>query len=602
MIGKISTGEASDGADAVAIPHAGVEYNVDLPKDRSFRWHDVRAISLGLVLLCSFAFFYNLGGPALFEPTEGRNAEIAREILVTHDWVTPHDDFVPVLDKPIFLHWLIALCYKLFGVSEWSARLPSALAGLGSVILIYLFARKFWGLWEASWSTLILASSAQFYVLSHIVIFDMALCFCVTLSLCAFYWGVNSESRFKKKAFYLLMYAAMGLATLIKGPIGVFLPGMVIVFYLFMTKKWFLLREMNFFHGLNLFLIIVVPWYLWVEIRNPGYLYYFLSEENVIRFLAPHFHRSEPLYYFLAVLVFGFMPWTFLLPYVVGTQWKNSKDDTTLFLILWTVLPLLFFSFSQTKLSQYILPIYPPLAILTGTALASGLKHPLKNKKWPLWFPGLKLFLVFSIISVGVYWPELLPHPLQEPVRAAFREVPGFLLLALLLGTTWLALSTSRYLSMSQSALYLLCCGGFALYFVSVQPVVKRISLEISSTMLAEKLTSLIQRGDQLVTYDMFRSSLPFYLKIERPIWVVSAKKDHSIMESYYVAEKLPQPAAVYGRALFPLEGFSEVWGTSDRKLLVLLREKNLRRLVGKNQKLPEIILRADDLVLVANR
>ena len=108
--------------------------------------------------------------------------------------------------------------------------------------------------------------------------------------------------------------------------------------------------------------------------------------------------------------------------------------------------------------------------------------------------------------------------------------------------------------------------------------------------------------GDQLVIYDDFRSSLPFYLEIERPIWVVSAKEDYSIMESYYLTEKRPQPAAVYGRALFPLEEFSEVWGTSDRKLLVLLREKNLRRLVGKNQKLPEIILRADDLVLVANR
>ncbi len=100
--------------------------------------------------------------PVLFEPTEGRNAEIAREILLTHDWVTPHGDFVPVLDKPIFLHWLIALCYKLFGVSEWSARLPSALAGLGSVVLIYLFAREFLGLWEALWSSLILAAWLYF--------------------------------------------------------------------------------------------------------------------------------------------------------------------------------------------------------------------------------------------------------------------------------------------------------------------------------------------------------------------------------------------------------------------------------------------------------
>jgi 4-amino-4-deoxy-L-arabinose transferase-like glycosyltransferase len=139
---------------------------IDPATNSSFAGREIAAISLGLVLFCLLLFFYHLGASALFEPTEGRNAEIAREILLTHDWVTPHDDFVPVLDKPIFFHWLIAFCYKLFGVSEWSARLPSAFAGLGSVILIYLFARKFLGLWEALWSVLILASSVQFYALS----------------------------------------------------------------------------------------------------------------------------------------------------------------------------------------------------------------------------------------------------------------------------------------------------------------------------------------------------------------------------------------------------------------------------------------------------
>src|SRR6266478_966853 len=103
-----------DGADAIAIPRADVDNNVDLARDQSFLWYDVRAISLGLVLLCSLVFFYHLGVPALFEPTEGRNAEIAREILLTHDWVTPHNNFLPVLDKPIFFYWLIAFCYKAF--------------------------------------------------------------------------------------------------------------------------------------------------------------------------------------------------------------------------------------------------------------------------------------------------------------------------------------------------------------------------------------------------------------------------------------------------------------------------------------------------------
>ena len=564
--------------------------------------HEVATLSLGLVIFCFFAFFYNLGGSALFEPTEGRNAEIAREILYSHDWVTPHDDFVPVLDKPIFFHWLIALCYKLFGVSEWSARLPSALAGLGSVVLIYLFARKSFGFWEAAWSSLILASGVQFYALSRIVIFDMPLNFFVTLSLCSFYWAANTDLEFKKGAFYLLMYGAMGGATLIKGPIGLFLPGMVIVFYMLVTNKWFLLRQMNLFYGVLVFLIVVIPWYVFAEVKNPGYLYYFLWEENLVRFFTSHFNRNEPVYYFFEVLAVGFMPWTFLFPYLIRAQWKKSKDETTLFLVLWAGLPFIFFSFSQAKLSHYILPVYPPLAILAGTALATGLRHPSNEKRWPLWFPAVDLFGVFCVMIVGLYWPEVLPQPLQEAVRTALRDVPGFLLFALLLGTTWLALSTSKYLVMSQSALYLCCCGGFALYFLSVQPIVERIALDASSKLLAEKLTSVIQPKDQLVIYDNFRSSLPYYLNIERPIWVVSSRKDHSIMESYYAAERHPQPAAVYGRALLTREEFSEAWGTSNRQLFVLLREKNLRRLGGKNQIPPKIMLRANDFVLVAHR
>jgi hypothetical protein len=154
---------------------------------------------------------------------------------------------------------------------------------------------------------------------------------------------------------------------------------------------------------------------------------------------------------------------------------------------------------------------------------------------------------------------------------------------------------------MSQSALYLLCCCAPALYFVFVQLIVERVALNNSSKVLAEKLAPLIQPADQLVIYHNFCSSLPYYLNIERPVWVVSSKKDHSIMESYYVAEKHLQPPAAYGKALFNDEEFSELWKTSKKRLLVVIQEKNLRHLVGKNQQLPEIKLRSGEFVLVTN-
>ena len=560
-------------------------------------------VALALFFFCLFVLFYGLGGAALFEPTEGRNAEIAREILLTRDWVTPHDNFIPVLDKPIFFHWLIAICYKLFGVSEWSARLPSALAGLGSVGLVYLFAKKFLGPWEALWSSLILITSLQFFALSRIVIFDMSLSFYITLSLCCFYWGTSSDSRPHKRVFYLAMYAAMGIAALIKGPISVFLPGMVILFYLLTLKKWFLLRELEIFPGVILFLVIVAPWYVWVDIRNPGYLRYFLWEENFIRFLTPHFGRTEPFYYFVEVLAAGFLPWIFLLPCVIRAQWKKPINDTTLFLVLWTVLPFLFFSLSHTKLSHYILPIYPPLAILAGEAVASSFKNVSQNKKWPLWFPSFNLFLLFALLVVGVCWPEILPRPLQGAVRKALRDVPIVLIFGTLLGTTWFALSSWRQIAKKQSSLYLFCGAGFALYFFIAHFIVRLIALDSSSKTLAEKSAPFIKAEDQVVLYDNFHSSLAYYLNINRPMLVVWSGRGNSIMESFYAAEKQPQPAAVYGKALITFEEFAKLKETTKKNLLVFVKKKNTSRLFGKDDTPPKIILEWDEyaVMLIAN-
>ncbi len=125
--------------------------------------------------------FFRLGSAALFEPDEGRNAEKAREILVLNDWITPHENFQPVLDKPMFFYWLIALTYKLFGISEWAARLPSALAALACIGVIYWFVRRRWDVWAAQWSALILLTSLGFFMLARIVIFDMNLTLCLAL-------------------------------------------------------------------------------------------------------------------------------------------------------------------------------------------------------------------------------------------------------------------------------------------------------------------------------------------------------------------------------------------------------------------------------------
>jgi 4-amino-4-deoxy-L-arabinose transferase-like glycosyltransferase len=570
-------------------------------QSESFGWWKDATITLALFLFCSLILFHNLGGPALFEPDEGRNAEKAREILLTQDWVTPHENFLPVLDKPIFFYWLIAFCYKFFSVSEWAARLPSALAGLGTIVLIYIFVRKFFGLWEALWSGLILVTNMEFFLLSRTVIFDMVLTFFITLSLYLFYCGLYTDIRTKRKIFLLLMYASMAAGTLVKGPIGFVLPAIVIFFYLLLARRLYLLWDMDLLLGGVLFILIVAPWNIWVEIRNPGYLRYFLWEENFVRFLTSHFHRSGAWYYFFIVLAVGFLPWIFLLPCVVKAQWKRPIDQMTLFLVVWTVLPFLFFSFSDSKLPHYILPIFPPLAILVGQWLASNLKNCSEAKTWPLWLPALNLFLVPAMWIGSTYWPDAFPQHL-EPVRDALHEVLGIPIFGMLLGIILLSLASWKHFAIRQGSLYLLCCIGFALFFLCIQPILEPASLASSSKSLAEQSGSFIRPEDQVVIFDTYLSSLPFYFNIDRPIWYVWSGRKSSVMGSFYVAEQQPQPAAQYGKALLTFEEFSKQWETSERRLFVFVKDKNLPRIADHDQNFPNRILQVNKMALVANR
>lgn len=554
---------------------------------------------LALFLFCLFILFHNLGGAALFEPDEGRNSEIAREILLLNDWVTPHDNFVPALDKPVFFYWWIAFCYKVIGISEWSARLPSALAALGSVILIYLFVRRFIGSREAAWSAVILSTNIESFALARIVIFDAALTFFMTLSLCSFYWATHAGNISRRRIFFILMYASMGVGTLLKGPIGTILPAMVIFFYLLIAWKWAVLRSMNFVLGAVIFFAIVAPWYIWVEVRNPGYLHYFLWEENFVRFLTPHFQRPGPWYYFLFVLMIGFLPWTPLIPVVMKDLWKRLPEENAVFLAVWSALPFLFFSLSSSKLPHYILPMYPPLCILTGQTLASILTNPSRKRSWLLFLPWLCEVLPLIYLSLGSAWPTILPGDIREAVA----RMPQLYLLGALMLLAFAAFSVTNWRGevKNKAAFYPLYCSGLLIFFLFASQMMKSASVERSAKELANKAAPFIDAEGQSALYDTYLAGLPFYLRVSRPIWVVSSGNKSSIMGSFYIAEKHPQPAAGYGKVLFTFEEFAQQWKKSTRRLFVFVREKNLSYLKSEPGVSPKELAKAGDVILVVN-
>ena len=524
---------------------------------------------IALFLFCLVILFSDLGGAALFEPDEGRNAEIGREILLLHDWVTPHYDFIPRLDKPIFFFGLLALSFKFFGIAEWSARVPSVLAALGCLSLTYILARTIFGRWAALWSVLILLTSIEFFALSRVVILDMVLTMFITLSLVCFWLGHLTTGP-GRKFLVLLMYVSIGAATLVKGPIGLVLPCAVVFFYLLLSRKWALLREMELSLGVPLFLIVAASWYVVVERCNPGYLRHFLYEENLARFTTTEFNRSGPWYYFVTVLAGGFFPWTLLLPMTFGDFRKRPPADGHLFLILWIALPFVVFSLSASKLPHYILPLYPPLAILVGATVAKAFSVASKATSWVVSIPAATFCFLALLSALSFLASDFLPNQILAALPSTAILFTAGASSALVLGLG----AINRGLWRRQFYLYGATALGFAVLILIAEPIIDTVSLNRSSKQLASAAGSVIHQGDQLVLYEKYLSSLPFYLRIQQPIWVVWSGNKSKVLGSDYIAKKRPKPAAGYGKVLYTYDEFTNLSRASKNRLVVFVDDR----------------------------
>jgi len=555
-----------------------------------------------LAAFCLLVLFSGLGGAALFEPDEGRNAEKAREIVVLGDWMTPHENFFPVLDKPIFFYWLIAGSFKLFGISEWSARLPSALAALGCVVLLYRWVRAHWGFWEALWSTLVLVTSVEFFILSRIVIVDMTLTFSITLALLSFFSAAQSREARLRRYRFLAMYGAIGFGMLVKGPIAILIPGMIIFFYLLLAKKWWLVGQMNLLVGAALLILIAAPWYLAIESRNPGYLRYFFWEENFGRFVTGEFNRTRSWYYFLIVLAVGFLPWSFFVPVVLKDFRKALTDERRLFLTLWVVLPLVFFSASKAKLPQYILPIFPALSVLTADSLLNVLTSPASKKKQVLHLPwAVQLVTVFYLI-LGSVWPDILP----VYIRHAVGETAFFIWLwAVVLLLVYICFSLLGTTDNQKRLKVVYGCHAASLVFFMLFAgrLMTLISYDRSAKPVAAEVVSLAWREHQVVFYDTYLRGMPFYLRADRPIWVVLPEgKKRTFLGNFYLIEQRPRPSSVYGEAMFTFEEFREEWRKTTRPLLIIVKEKNFRRMTDQIGIPARELAKVDEYLLATNR
>ncbi|MBR7782047.1 glycosyltransferase family 39 protein [Undibacterium luofuense] len=362
----------------------------------------VRTLTAAFLLF----WFYMLGARVLVPTDEGRYAEMAREMLATGDWITLRLNGIKYFEKPPLQNWMNALTFALFGLGEWQARLWTGLTALLGIVSVGFTAAKLYDRRTGWIAALMLGSGFYWAGMGHVNSLDMGISGFFAVALCALILGQrDGVSEKEQRNYMLLCWAAMALATLSKGLIGIVLPGAVLTLYTLLARDLRMWTKLHFGKGLLLFFAITAPWFILIAMRNPEHPHFFFIHEHFDRFTSGVHKRGGPWYYFIPLMVLGILPWLGYLFSSVGAGWKKeaSRFQPLLMAWIWAVFFFVFFSVSGSKLPGYIVPIFPALALIGARQAAQG------GEVWQ------KISLATSAIlgialTAGVQWklPSLL--------------------------------------------------------------------------------------------------------------------------------------------------------------------------------------------------
>jgi 4-amino-4-deoxy-L-arabinose transferase-like glycosyltransferase len=478
-------------------------------------WRDLVALALSFGIL----YFFLLGRTPLANPDEARYAEIPREMLAHSDWVTPRLNEVRYFEKPPLVYWTVGLCRQLFGPGEFSMRIAPALFGLAGILATYVAARRLFGRRTALAAAVVLGTSGLYFILSRILLLDMAVSVLMSTTLLCFITAVRTQERSARRRLFYGLYASAALATLAKGLIGFLVPGAVMFFWLLLLNQWHRLRPLYLPSGILLFLAIAAPWHVLAAQRNPEWAQFYFVHEHWERFTTTTHDRAAPFWFFLPVVLLGSFPWFgFLIPAVreaVAGGWARRKEGAEQwFFVVWIGFVFLFFSKSQSKLIPYILPVFPPLAILLAAWFArrSAEAHgrPLRA--------GLGVFSFFcGLISVGVIAATFKPGIIRDLEQAAalrpFAIALAVTLLIGAVGASWAARVRGVVAGLGTVAA---TAVGFYVVLLLAAPELQRSGTKELALIARER----VRPTDRVFHYWAFFHDFVYYT--ERPVGLVS--------------------------------------------------------------------------------
>jgi 4-amino-4-deoxy-L-arabinose transferase-like glycosyltransferase len=454
-----------------------------------------------LALLSFFTFFLGVGRPAINDSDEGFYAEASREMVEHNDWLTPHFNYEERWEKPILYYWLTAATYAAAGTSEWTARFWSALSGAGLVLLTWATARRLTPSDDAAWlAGAIVATCFGYFAMARSALPDLPLAFCITLTI----WAALGQQ-------WMLAGVAAGLGFLAKGPVAVALPALVLIPIWWRERRSTPTHIRDIALAAIVFALIALPWYLAMTVAHgTEYLRSFFLTDNVARFATDRFNDPRPFWFYVPVVIAGMLPWS---PYLVGLWWRSAVavvrrqrrlTDEEWRLLMWVALPLIFFALSIGKQPRYILPVLPPLAILTARSITTRIQEADTSVPRALEACTWITAGLFAVLGLLLYRAK----PLFITALPGFTDIAILIIGACALAFAWVA-GSRRWRQLPVTAAF--CAAALLL-------AIQFGALAGARPEAVEQMASLIQANrtsEEVGAYQVFVRNLVFYTRFK---------------------------------------------------------------------------------------
>lgn len=475
-------------------------------------------ITLPLLLLAALTFFAGLGRGAITDSDEAFYAESSREMVASGDWVEPFYNFQPRWQKPVLYYWLTSATYLVTGATEFGARFWAAMAGVGLVLVTAAAGRRWYDETTGLLAGAIVATNFGYFSIGRMALPDLPLTFCITLAIWAALVSTLEQER-SPRQFVILAALGLGAGFLMKGPVGLIIPAAVILPVLMIERRSIGLNPVDIVIGFVVMLAVALPWYglMWARHGNE-YLQSFFVGDNFERFATARFNDPRPWWFYLPVVAGGLLPWTPLALTWVGpiTQFlrgRRAVGTIDLRLLMWALLPLVFYSLSVGKQPRYVLPVLPPLALLLASSIVERTQEwrgldgvrSMPRRAVPVILGSLLSGMFFVTLAVLLYRAQ----PLLINVASVYTTIASYAI-ALMGALVILAAISNNWRS---APVVIALAGAVTL------PVVQYGALSSGGDDTVRQMAGIVQQNRQgqepVGTYGVFVRNLVFYTGIQ---------------------------------------------------------------------------------------